>query len=380
MKKYIFLFLSTWLLASCSNFLEEYSQDQAKVESYKDLDELLIGDGYWRPHTFYTEGSTPMETGDPFLLALHLMPDEVDVYRLCKPSLELQEDFFGYITWQEQVGRTFKGSATLNDEDKDWNELYKRINIANQIIGEIDKQEAADDRERLEILRVKGEAYFLRACYYFTLVNMYARPYDPTTAVTEAGIPLKLSQDIEDKEYTSSSLQDVYAVILDDLATARECLGRTEVKNHPYRADIVAAHLLTSRVCLYMQDWQHAYDHADSVINRKGALEDLNGYDGGNFLNRRSKETVFSMGGHILSAALQNKSNFPNFIISDAMLSLYDESDLRRGTYIREMTPILTGSNGKGSPVWVYNKDPAASYGRTPQYKERNKKKPQHRE
>ncbi|MDE7074411.1 MAG: RagB/SusD family nutrient uptake outer membrane protein, partial [Odoribacter sp.] len=25
-------------------------------------------------------------------------------------------------------------------------------------------------------------------------------------------------------------------------------------------------------------------------------------------------------------------------------------------TYIREMTPILTGSNGKGSPVWVYNK------------------------
>ena len=34
------------LLASCSDFLKEYSQDTYYVTSYEDLDELLVGDCY----------------------------------------------------------------------------------------------------------------------------------------------------------------------------------------------------------------------------------------------------------------------------------------------------------------------------------------------
>ena len=33
-------------LSSCSSFLEEYSQDTDYVRTWKDLDELLIGDCY----------------------------------------------------------------------------------------------------------------------------------------------------------------------------------------------------------------------------------------------------------------------------------------------------------------------------------------------
>ena len=48
MKKILF----TWVVGavlitgatSCSDFLEEYSQDLAKVESWRDLDEVLLGD------------------------------------------------------------------------------------------------------------------------------------------------------------------------------------------------------------------------------------------------------------------------------------------------------------------------------------------------
>ena len=43
--------LAVWgvvaMLAACSDFLEEYSQDTDYVRSWKDLDELLIGDAYW---------------------------------------------------------------------------------------------------------------------------------------------------------------------------------------------------------------------------------------------------------------------------------------------------------------------------------------------
>lgn len=81
MKKYIFLYLLVWLTTSCSDFLEEYSNDLAKVESYSDLDELLIGDGYWYPSTAYTSSSMLRIDGDTYLRPLHLMSDETEIYR-----------------------------------------------------------------------------------------------------------------------------------------------------------------------------------------------------------------------------------------------------------------------------------------------------------
>ena len=163
---------------------------------------------------------------------------------------------------------------------------------------------------------------------------MYARPYNPETAATEPGIPVKLSQQIEDKEYESEPLTRVYGTILEDLKVARECLKQTPVKNHPYRADIVAAHLLTSRVHLYMQDWQNAWNYADSVMCRKNELEDLNAWEldkTSNFLSRSSVETIFSMGGHLLAPALYSTDatnvwgdvlRYPAFTISQDLVQL----------------------------------------------------------
>lgn len=369
MKRYIFICLLSWLTVSCSDFLEEYSQDLAKVESYTDLDELLIGDGYWYHSTAYNPSSYGVIDGDLYLMPLHLMSDETEKYRFYKDDrLYLQDKFSGYITWQRQVGRDYK-TGVINSEDRDWNELYKRINIVNQVIGEIDGQPEHNLKDALEKTRIKGEAYFLRAVYYFTLVNMYARPYVPATAEKEAGIPIKLTQAIEDKDYESASLSQVYSVILEDLTVARECLSQTTVKNHPYRADIVAAHMLTSRVYLYMQDWQQAYNYADSVIQRKGQLENLNNRDIAdttNFLNRSSVETIFTMGGHLLAPGLfgtdgtswGSKMIVPNYTIPAHLVEAYgpenDDNDLRRGIFIRKITPIIW--DVPGTPVWVFNK------------------------
>lgn len=370
MRKYILLGLIVALTASCSNFLEEYSQDLSKVESYTDLDELLIGDGYWRPGRIYVANSMFNSEYD-YLQALHLMTDELEIFRKTwEVDQYVQEDYFGYITWQRQVGSTYKGT-TINAEDRDWNELYKRINVVNQIISSIDEQAAEDEEEELEKVRIKGESHFLRAIYYFTLVNMYARPYAPATASSESGIPIKLTPQIEDKEWESSSLSEVYACILGDLDIANECLRQTGIKNHPYRADIVASLLLTSRVYLYMQDWQNAYNYADSVMQRKGELEDLNARsvsDETNVLNRSSVETIFSMGGHVLAPITFETEGtdswdgspkvIPTFCISDALVNLYgeegDDNDLRRGFYIRQIIPTSYGI--KYAPEWVLNK------------------------
>lgn len=43
-------------MSSCSDFLQEYSQDLAKVESWQDLDEVLLGSGYMQPSAMSAQG------------------------------------------------------------------------------------------------------------------------------------------------------------------------------------------------------------------------------------------------------------------------------------------------------------------------------------
>lgn len=70
-------------LTSCSDFLQEYSQDLAKVEGWQDLDEVLLGDGYMPSARYYDTGNSYSTIeGDPDgLNILHYMTDEIELYQ-----------------------------------------------------------------------------------------------------------------------------------------------------------------------------------------------------------------------------------------------------------------------------------------------------------
>ena len=63
-------------ILGCSRFLEEYSQDLAKVETFSDLDEVLLGKGYLPSGRFEnnTYGVSPVNA---FFQATHHMADEL---------------------------------------------------------------------------------------------------------------------------------------------------------------------------------------------------------------------------------------------------------------------------------------------------------------
>ena len=105
------------------------------------------------------------------------------------------------------------------EENRDWKQAYISINACNSILTEIGKQVAESDREKLEIVRIKGESAFLRALYYFQLVNLYGKPYCADN-LSSPGVPLKLSQIVEDKDYTCATVEEVYSQILKDLKLA----------------------------------------------------------------------------------------------------------------------------------------------------------------
>ena len=352
MKKILGIFCITLLLGSCSSFLEEYSQDLSKVESYTDLDEVLLGEAYLPVGRNWSANSM-LQVENKYFQTAHYMSDELTVFSWDDRGdiNGVQDEMFGWHTWQQDVGLNAEGSSR-NAEDEDWNKAYHCINICNMVIDAIDEQHAANEEQKLEKSRIKGEAHFLRALYYFTLVNMYGKPYSPEN-LSAPSIPIKLSPVVEDKEYTTNTVGETYNQILKDLDEADTCLINTTIKNRPYRADITAVYLLKSRTYLYMQNWKKAYEYAQKVLAKNDNLLDLNtlSSESGDVLTKSSPETIFSMGGHLLASSIYQQRRFsygkwvacPVYTISDDLASAFreGENDLRMQYYI--MKDIIGG-------------------------------------
>lgn len=60
--------------------------------------------------------------------------------------------------------------------------------MTNAVLSKVD--EFTDDSEA-DRNRVKGQALFLRAYYYYFLVNLYAKPYSSITADSGSGSTLE---------------------------------------------------------------------------------------------------------------------------------------------------------------------------------------------
>ena len=364
MKNILIIGILVFSLCSCNTFLKEYSQGLARVETVNDLDELLLGSAYHQKAYYYEVSYVPYSEGTPLNIFVHFMSDELRQNDASSygDTQNAMKSMFGYFTWQRDVGINPLGTS-IGAESTDWTKIYEYINVANMVIDELKKVEAATDEEAINKMRVEGEAHFLRALYYFQLVNLYAKPYIPSEAATTTGIPLKLTSYIEDKEYTCSSVAAVYEQILRDLERAESCLLETPRKS-VYRADINTTYLLMSRVYLYMQDYPNAKKYAQLVLDRNNYLTDLRTFDGtDNVFTADNNEVLFSMGGHLLSNYMYGRddtpANYP-FYVSDDLVNAFAPDDLRKRLYISE-TPgygytykkIYWGQVHAGSPCSV---------------------------
>ena len=226
------------------------------------------------------------------------------------------------------------------------------------VIDLIDEYIKGGDNEVAEANRVKGEAYFLRGAYYFTLINLYGKPYEISTAENDLGVPLKLTGEIQDVIFQRESVARVYEQIESDLKIAEDCLGKANLPGTIYQADSTAVHLLMSRFYLYKQDWKQALKYARKVIAVKPDLLDLNGFSGG-FLSKSSVETIFSMGGHAITHNTVNQ--YKSFQVSREMYDTYDITDLRKSVFFWTYNDFVGYAKIAESSSFA-NDDPAADY------------------
>lgn len=352
MKKKLFNIIciaTAWLaLASCSSdFLKEYSQDLGRVQTVDDLNELLIGDCLMPKSLFANEHSS-FQTNNPNYLCVHFMSDELQENVNTEEDVDgfigYRDKMFPYFTWQQNLYIDKNGKSSYESNEAElWDLAYRLINNCNMVLDAADRLATHSEEEEAEVRKVKGELCYLRASYYLMLVNLYGKPYTPSTAATEPSVPIKLSPNVENRDFSRASVADVYAQITSDLNEAETLLVSASAPVSIYHPSVEAVYILRSRVALYMQDWQTAKTYAQKAIDKDGYLMNLQNVPSTSYpLNRQNAEVVFSNGasmlGNILFVKPADEGSYyevsPTWYLSDNLYAMFDDDDYRKTTYI----------------------------------------------
>lgn len=326
-------------MSSCDDFLEAYSQSMTVAKTVDNLDEVLIGSIYL-PSAIISTGPMGGTPGGFF----NILDDDVNTGRgeamYNNTSMgwnNCVRGLFGYFAWQSEVGYNYNKTSTADDSGT-WNTLYARINYVNVLLDEISGIATKTDDEIATGNRVRGEAHFLRAQFYFTLANLYGKAYNPKTCGQDLCVPLKLTPYVEhdkdkDTQFRRATVKAIYEQIVDDLTQAEEFLSQSpQNESHRlHRASLEAVDLLFSRVYLYMQEWEKAEQKADVVINsRNSSLSVINMLiDTEAFLTRSNPEIIFSQGPNFLAPNSIMTGDPGDFCVTQELASLYDEKDRR---------------------------------------------------
>jgi len=165
--------------------------------------------------------------------------------------------------------------------DVTWTNLYSQIYYANTVLDALPNITiAASDQTTFN--NVKGEALFFRAIAFYNLVQTFALPYDPNTASTDLGIPLRLTSALIGIDVRASE-QACYNQILQDLQTAVTLLPT--VAQDPARPTQSAANGLLSRVYLAMGNYNQSLQYANAYLAVSNQLIDYNTVTSGKATN-----------------------------------------------------------------------------------------------
>lgn len=169
----------------------------------------------------------------------------------------------GTATWNESVG------STTDEVQNLWRIAYGTINNCNLFIdGMVAKGNSV--ATAAQSANYIGEAKFIRALSYYTLLQMYCRPYIDGNGA-KPGLPLRLTGNSAYGNYdlARSSVADVYAQIIKDLNDAETGLPLTysDVATTTYRAHRNTAIALKTRVYLNMLKYADVITEANKIVS-----------------------------------------------------------------------------------------------------------------
>lgn len=286
-----------------------------------------------------------------------------------------------YSTWNHSV------ITSTNEVQNLWVAGYNTINNINIFLDGLVK---AWDGGKLDGIitqaeydQYRSEAFTLRAISYFSLLQLYAKPYNMGSGANP-GLPLRLIAETssDNSDLARSTVAEVYTQILKDLNDAEpiaiSSYGTDAVLNltRIHKNTIIA---YKTRVYLHMQNWGSVASESAKIVSASAPFKASTGvqfelntsFTGIWEAPYTTKESIFSMP-HASTDNPGSQNSLPSYYFSGATESYYlntaagtayaamDATDVRKtsltlkgGNYfISKFTDYVTHSNY--SPVIRY--------------------------
>jgi hypothetical protein len=217
---------------------------------------------------------------------------------------------------------------------EDWNIPYQQVYYSNVVLDGLNGVKITGDNQAQWNI-VKGEALFLRAFAFSNIAQAFAPGYDNTTAGTDRGIPLRLSQDI-DAPSIMASLKQTCDQLTADLRMASVLLPAS-VGGYLNRPSRPAAQSLLARIYLSMHKYDSAKLYADSVLSSISTLIDYNKLDTTSFfpVSSNNGEVLYqarSVDYKIFAQVLIGLL-YANVRVDTLLMRSYAANDLRPGIF-----------------------------------------------
>jgi hypothetical protein len=165
----------------------------------------------------------------------------------------------GY-NWYNQPLRFVDRTANSETTYFIWNQCYKNIKVANDVLKSVDLENLSDVAKSYV-----GQAYAMRAFEYFTLIQIYQFSYKGHEDAAGVPIVTEKTAEAEANNNPRAAVKDVYKQIMDDLNTAIDYL--TDSRSAKSEINRQVAYGLRARVNLVMQNW------SDAAADAKKAAE-----------------------------------------------------------------------------------------------------------
>jgi hypothetical protein len=221
-----------------------------------------------------------------------------------------------------------------------YNSAYRAVNMANIVLGQINKLPAGSFRDDIE-----GQALFIRAFNHFDLVRSYGKiPTQSSDALSSLGVPYLEVYDTTQRP-VRLTVQQCYDKILADLLAAKDKLSTTVTAGKANRA---SAHLMLSRVYLYLGNYPKVVEHSDlAIANFSGTVatraQFYTNATTGLWEDSNANGVVFKLvlaqvdgttPGVAYSQAV-GSSIRSEYVVSFELFNKFTTSDIRRSAYIK---------------------------------------------
>jgi len=275
-----------------------------------------------------------------------LLDDYVTMNTQYPSDGELASDNFylygeDYLSLGDQEDRdTYSWNPVGEHVLSQWFVPYQVVYNANLVLQTLgDLQPSAAEQNRWN--QLKGAALFFRAYAFYQIAQVFAAPYQPSTASQLPGIPLRLSPDLSVKS-SRGSLQQTYNQITADFTQALALLPlNTALATRPSKT---AAYAALARTYLSMQNYPQAGNMASECLKLKSTLMDYNTVD----LNAVSPFRQFNTEVVFQSLSAPKDALYPGVAkIDPELISSYRNDDLRLRAFFSD--------NGDGSFVFKGN-------------------------